>query len=340
MNWKKIEILNDSGEKVEAQAPIIISASRSTDIPAFYSDWFVERWKKGYVKWKNPFNQKLLYVSFDNTRLIVFWTKNPKPMIKHIDFLKSENVNFYFQFTLNDYVDELLEPNVPSVESRIETFLKLSEQVGKERVIWRFDPLILTDKIGIPELLSKIEKVGNQLYNYTNKLVFSYADIEVYRKVKTNLSKSNINYSEFCPTSMMKVAEGLQNLNKKWNLDIGTCAENIDLSQYGIKHNKCVDDDLMKNLFYNDKILMEFLGYEYKEADLFDGGNKLIPIKDRNLKDKGQRKACGCVYSKDIGQYNTCPHLCEYCYANANKKIVLSNYNSKNSNNQANETII
>ena len=339
MNWKKINIKTDDGISTEAQAPIIVSASRSTDIPAFYSDWFINRLKKGYLIWKNPFNQKPLYVAFNNTRLIVFWSKNPKPLIQHLSYLNDRNINYYFQFTLNDYVKELLEPNVPNVESRIETFVKLSEKIGKEKVIWRFDPLILTDKIGVSELLQKIDIIGNQLYQYTNKLVFSFADIGVYRKVKSNLNKGNIKYSEFDEYSMSQFAEGLTELNKKWNLEINTCAEKIDLDKYGINHNKCIDDDLMKHLFFNDKKLMEFLGYELKKADLFDTKEVLVPIKKRNLKDKGQRELCGCVYSKDIGEYNTCLHLCEYCYANTSKKIVLDNYNRIKANKQTSETI-
>ena len=102
-----------SGESVDAQVPIIISASRSTDIPAFYSDWFIQRIKEGYVKWKNPFNGVFLYVSFAKARLFVFWSKNPKPIIKHLDYLDERIKNYYFQFTLNDYDQEKLEPNVP-----------------------------------------------------------------------------------------------------------------------------------------------------------------------------------------------------------------------------------
>src|SRR5690606_21466127 len=125
MNWDKINITKQDGEAVEAQAPIIISASRSTDIPAFYSDWFIQRIKEGYVKWKNPFNGVPLYVSFNKARLIVFWSKNPKPMLKHLDYLDDRIKNYYFQYTLNDYDIEKLEPNVPNVQSRIETFIKL-----------------------------------------------------------------------------------------------------------------------------------------------------------------------------------------------------------------------
>lgn len=339
MNWKKLNIKTENGDNVEAQAPIIISASRSTDIPAFYSDWLIRRLKRGYLVWKNPFNQKPLYVTFDNTRLIVFWSKNPKPIIQHLDYINDKNLNYYFQFTLNDYVKENLEPSVPSVESRIETFIKLSEKIGKEKVIWRFDPLILTDKIGVNELLRKVEKIGNELSQYTEKLVFSFADIGVYKKVQSNLNRSNIKYSEFDNVSMNEFANGLTELNQKWQLETGTCAEKIDFAKYGIIHNKCIDDELMKRLFNDDIKLMEFLGYELKKADLFDTKEDLVPIKKRNLKDKGQREFCGCIFSKDIGEYNTCLHLCEYCYANTSKKVVLDNYNRIKDNRQTSETI-
>ena len=146
MNWDKITITKQDGEVVEAQAPVIISASRSTDIPAFYSEWFINRIKAGYVKWKNPFNGAFLYVTFAKTRLIVFWSKNPRPIIKHLDFFKERKLNFYFQYTLNDYDVEKLEPRVPNASARVNTFIELSEKIGKDKVIWRFDPLILTDK--------------------------------------------------------------------------------------------------------------------------------------------------------------------------------------------------
>ena len=180
MKWKKIKIKTEAGNEVEAQAPVIISASRSTDIPAFYSDWFIHRLKMGYLKWKNPFNGVPLYVTFQKARLIVFWSKNPKPMLKNLDWLDQNLPNYYFQYTLNDY-DKTLEEKVPPLNNRIETFIKLSERIGKQKVIWRFDPLILTDKIGVDDLLRKMENIGNQLKNHTNKLVFSYADIKIIR---------------------------------------------------------------------------------------------------------------------------------------------------------------
>jgi len=339
MNWNKVEITNEDGDKVLAQAPIIISASRSTDIPAFYSDWFFNRLKKGYLVWNNPFNGVPLYVTFKKTRLIVFWSKNPKPIIRHLDYLDDNGINYYFQFTLNDYDNEKLEEFVPKLDRRIETFIELSEKIGKEKVIWRFDPYILTNTMGVNELLKKTEKIGDLLKDYTNKLVFSFADIKIYKKVQKNLSRDSIPYVEFDEKSMNELAHGLQELNKKWGLEIATCAEKIDLKKYNILHNKCIDDELMKKLFYNDDALMNFLGYEYKKADLFDPTSKLVAVKIKNLKDKGQRIECGCIASKDIGQYNTCPHGCVYCYANTSKQIALDNY-LKYKNNPDKKTII
>lgn len=339
-SWDKIKIVTENKEGVEAQAPIIISASRATDIPAFYSDWFIHRLKSGYIKWINPFNGMPLYVSFNKARLFVFWSKNPKSLLKHIFHLNEQNYNYYFQYTLNDY-DKTIERNVPSLESRIETFIELSEKIGKEKVIWRFDPLILTNEIGIEELLRKLETIGNQLKEYTNKLVFSFADIKLYKKVQNNLRKATINYTEFNERTSYEIASGLQELNKTWKFkEIGTCAEQLDLKKFGIIHNKCIDDDLMIKLFSKDKILMDFLGYKpiSEKTSLF-AQEPLIEYKNNTLKDKGQREFCGCIMSKDIGQYNTCPHLCEYCYANTSKEIALQNYKSHKEN-PLSETII
>ena len=337
MNWEKIEIINQDGEKVDAQAPIIISASRSTDIPAFYADWFVERWKKGYIRWKNPFNGVPLYVSFNKARVVVFWTKNPKPMMKHLPFLKEHVKNFYFQYTLNDYDDERYEGNVPPVDNRIKTFIELSEQIGKKHIIWRFDPMILTDKIDVPTLLRRVKNIGDQLQNYTNKLVFSFADITIYNKVANNLKRENIAYQEFTEETMHQFAKGLQELNKTWKFEIGTCAEKIPLEQYGIVHNKCVDDYLMIELFSCDKPLMDFLGHKPTsiQTSMFpneQATTELKKDKKKKLNDKGQRELCGCIFSKDIGQYNTCPHECIYCYANTSKESARSNYKTHKAN--------
>ncbi len=345
--WQKIQITSENGETVDAQAPMIISASRSTDIPAFYADWFFYRLGKGYSAWTNPFNGAKSYVSYKNARFYVFWSKNPKPLLQHTDELK--RMNFYIQFTLNDYVSEGLEKGVPPLEDRIATFKQLVETFGKGRVIWRFDPLILTDKISVDDLLRKVENIGNQLYGYTEKLVFSFADIALYKKVKSNLEKNNVNYSEWTESQMVEFAQRLAELNKKWTYQLATCGEKIDISQYGINHNKCVDDDLMIRWAYRDKALMDFLKVEIRTKGLFDDvpPNAIVlnycqyAIKNKKEKhDNGQRDFCGCIVSKDIGEYNTCPHLCEYCYANTSKELARKNYEQAVENGLMAETIM
>ena len=297
--------------------PVIISVSRSTDIPAFYADWFLERLKAGYSVWVNPFNQERYRVSFADTRMIVFWSKNPAPMLERLDEVESLGFRqYYFQFTLNDYVAEGMEPNVPPVAERIDTFKRLADRIGKERVIWRFDPLMLTEKISIDALLECVGNIGQQLKGYTEKLVFSFIDIAAYRKVQKNLA--GLGVREFSPDDQIQFSQGLAELNQDLRLELATCGELADLSAYGVKHNKCVDDDLMVRLFHDDAKLMDFIGAEY---DMFNGWH----IK-KSKKDKGQRKACGCIVSKDIGMYNTCPHLCKYCYANFSDEMVLKNY--------------
>jgi len=329
MKWNKKIIINDNGEAVEAITPFIISASRSTDIPAFFSKWFFNRLKKGYVTWKNPFNQKEQYISFDETKVIVFWSKNPNPIINYLKELEKRNIKYYFQFTLNDYEKENLEPNVPKLESRIETFKKLSTLIGKEKVIWRFDPLILSNFITIDDLLYKIENIGNQIYKYTEKLVFSFADISVYKKVQNNLYKQDTSFREFTLDEIIEFATKLQKLNKKWNLTLATCTEKVELEKFNIIHNKCIDDELIYKIGKNDKKILNWLKVN-DNITLFD---EYLP--NVKLKDKGQRKECGCIVSKDIGMYNTCNHLCTYCYANHSVNLVKSNIKKHNSNNQS-----
>jgi len=323
MQWKKEKIILQDSSIVKAQSPIIISASRATDIPTFYPDWFINRWNAGYIKWTNPFNGVPLYVSFKNTRCVVFWTKNARPMFKYLDFLDENIPNYYFQFSLNDYDKEGYEGKVASVKSRIKTFKELSNRLGKKRVVWRYDPLILTKDIDVNELLRRVKNIGDELKDYTEKLVFSFVDISIYKKVQNNLNKEQVPYIEWTEELMDEFAQGIYEINKNWNLQLGTCSEKIDLEKYKIVHNKCIDDDLMIELFSHDKELMDFLGVEIKQADLFSDEEI---IKTRNLKDKGQREDCGCVMAKDIGAYNTCPHECNYCYANTSKEIAKNNY--------------
>ena len=334
----KTAIQIPSGELVSASTPVIISASRSTDIPAFYSDWFINRFREGYVVWKNPFNQQPMYISFKNTKVIVFWTKNPKPFIPFLHELDEKGIHYYFQFTLNDYVAEGFEPKVPSVEQRVETFLKLSEMIGKERVIWRFDPLVVTPQLSPRDLLIKVWNVGNKLKGLTDKLVFSYIDINGYRKVQNNLvketnqfSKETIEQSELTQQQMNEIADGLAKCRDRWakegwDVELATCGEQINLDDYGIKHNRCIDGELMKKLWPDDKELLYYLYYGEMPSPLFGLDFTQPALTPEKLKDKGQRKVCGCMISKDIGQYNTCLHQCVYCYANTSKELVQKNW--------------
>ena len=349
--WDKIKIQRENGETVDAQAPIIVSASRSTDIPAFYADWFFHRLKVGYSAWTNPFNGLKSYVTYQNTRFIVFWSKNPLPLLNHLDYLEERNIGCYIQYTMNDYEKEKLEQGVPALQQRIDTFKQLVDKLGKGRVVWRFDPLILTDDISIDTLLAKMELIGDQLKGYTEKLVFSYADILSYRKVKANLEKSHIPYHEWTEPQMLDFAKDLSALNKKWGYTLATCGEKVDLLQFGIEHNHCVDDALIIRLAYEDKVLMDFLKvkiFPIPVPNLF-GESELLPddaiILPNNTyathgdnRDKGQRLFCGCIVSKDIGEYNTCPHLCEYCYANTSRQSAINNW-KKHKANPLNETI-
>ena len=342
--WNKTQIRKDNGVMVEAQAPIIISASRSTDIPAFYADWFFHRLKVGYSAWTNPFNGVKSYVSYENCHFIVFWSKNPRPLLTHLDELRERNIECYIQYTLNDYKAEGLEKGVPPLKDRIDIFKRLVDELGVGRVIWRFDPLILTDQISLEDLLRKVESIGDQLQGYTEKLVFSFADIDLYKKVKANLKKSHVNYSEWTKPQMLEFASRLIDMNKKkgWNYSLATCGEATILD--GIKQNSCVDDNMMIRFAYRDKVLMDFLGVEIKTVENTLFGAEPIPqsviwlnetqyaIKKKDNKDKGQRQFCGCIVSKDIGKYNTCPHLCEYCYANTSKEKAVENYKKHNSN--------
>ncbi len=340
--WPEITVKRDNGDWVHAKAPIIISASRSTDIPAFYNEWFFNRLQKEYLKWTNPFNGKPQYVSFQNTRVIVFWSKNPLPVIPYLDILDKKGINYYFLFTLNNYEREDLEPNVPSLSERLNTFKELSRKIGKEKVIWRFDPLMLPPGMDVDQLMARIQYIGDNLHPYTEKLVISFVQINRYKKVRSKLlnesalfDKDNLLHSEFSHQQKIELAEKLQRLNKRWNLEITDCAGEVSLEPYGIRPNQCIDASLMKRVFSKDKVLMHFL----HTGELTKGNQEKLftkyPENPHFLKDKGQRSGCRCIYSKDIGMYNTCPHICLYCYANTSAQKVNHNHSRHDSSNES-----
>jgi hypothetical protein len=309
---------------VDAIAPLIVSASRSTDIPAFYGDWFMKRLMAGYVRWNSPFGGNPVYVSFAKTRVFAFWSKNPAPFLPHLDTLDRCGYRYYFLFTLNDYDTERLEPNVPPTDNRIDTFIRLSHRIGKGRVVWRFDPLVLSDGITVDDLLEKIRTIGDQIAPFTERLVFSFVDIEKYAKVRRNLQAGGYaGAREFTDEEVSEFCTGLTALNRQWGLNLSACAEHRDLSVCGIGKGQCISYDLLAKEFSDDEALMEFLS-PHGQQEIAGSGAATDP--SLRIRDPGQRNTCRCIVSKDIGQYSTCMHLCAYCYANASPASVRRNY--------------
>lgn len=315
--WPKTTIPTPEGERV-AVAPIIVSASRSTDIPAFHGDWLLRRLEAGYSVWTNPFSGTKQYVSFEKARAFVFWSKNPAPMLPKLEELDRYGFVYYFQFTLNDYEKENLEPFVPPLDERIETFRKLSQTLGKDRVLWRCDPILLTGTLSVDGVLNRIRGIGDKIAPFTEKLVFSYIDITAYSKVRRNLLRQSVPAREPSEEEMLELAAKLSEMTRSWNIRLATCAETIDFDRYGIDRHRCIDPELLLRIGKQDRELLSFLTM----------GRNLLPGLEPDwnlLKDPGQRKACGCVMSKDIGRYDTCPHGCAYCYANTSPEIVGKN---------------
>lgn len=275
---------------------MIISVSRRTDIPAFYSDWFFNRLKAGYVITINPYNQHIAHrVSLkpEDVTCFVFWTKNPTPFLKRLDELKG--YQYYFQFTLNAYGTDL-EPFVPNKNQLVQTFQILSNVIGKEKVIWRYDPILINDYYTKEYHYYWFDKLCAKLSPFTNKCIISF--IDVYKKIENNFKKYHIN--NLSEEEMIDIAKTFQDIAHKYNLILETCSENVNLYMYGINHGKCIDDQLIAKLINDPKLHIK--------------------------KDQYQRKECGCAVSVDIGTYNTCPHQCIYCYANYRPNVISKNY--------------
>jgi len=321
--WPKVRIKNDCGEIVDAIAPLIISASRSTDIPALYAEWFFKRLHKGYMRWVNPFNQRTQYVSFENVRLIVFWSKNPAPIIPFLDILYKKRINYLFQYTLNDYESEALEPNLPSLQARIKTFIELSQRSGIERLLWRFDPLILTDTISPETLVKRVETIGEQVAGHVSRLTISF--MTHYAKVMRNMAACGFLPRQFDSEAIAVVAAGLQNLSRRWGIPVFSCAEPQSLDAYGIKHGACIDPYYIADIFRDDPVLRGFCscGEEASQLDLLAQDPRDTAM--HPYRDPGQREHCRCIVSKDIGTYDTCTHFCAYCYANSSRNNVILN---------------
>lgn len=275
---------------------MIVSASRRTDIPAFYSEWFFNRLDAGYLYAVNPMNRKQvskIILSPETVDCFVFWTKNPRPMMEKLAVLDQKGFPYYFQYTLTPY-DQDIEPCFPDKNQLVKTFRELSGKIGQDKVIWRYDPILLSDQYTREYHYEWFEKLCHSLCDYTNLCVISFLDL--YDKTKRNTKELHL--QEISQKDMLAIGEVFAKIAAKYHLRLETCSEEIDLSQYGIEKGKCIDDRLISQII-----------------------GKPINVK----KDDTQREVCGCVKSVDIGQYNTCQHYCAYCYANYSYSKVKEN---------------
>ena len=279
---------------------MIISASRRTDIPAYYSEWLFNRLKEGYVLVRNPMNYHQvgkISLSPDVVDGIVFWTKNPSPMMARLSEL--EKYTYYFQFTLTSYGRDA-EPNLPSKNDvLIPCFQKLSKTIGRERVIWRYDPIFFNGHYTMEYHCKYFTLMAARLGDYTDTCTVSFLDL--YQKTERNVRPLNIQRDT---TEMqIEIMEKFAGIAAKYGFAINTCSEKIDLASLNISHSCCIDRARLERL-----------------------GNYELNVK----KDPTQRPECGCMASVDIGTYNTCKNGCLYCYANFSRETVEKNFGKHN----------
>jgi hypothetical protein len=279
---------------------MIISASRRTDIPTYYSEWFANRIREGYVLVRNPMNVHQISrvrLSRDVVDGIVFWTKNPIPMMRHLDDFS--DYTYYFQFSITSYGKDV-EPNIPDKQTVIiPAFKELSKVIGTDRIVWRYDPILINSKYTVDYHMRAFKSISGQLQGYTEKCTISFVDY--YRNTTRNMKALDL--TDMSDATMRELSSSLAEIAGHYGLRVDTCAEVIDLQQFGIEHARCIDNVLFERLL-NARLDVE--------------------------KDKNQRPQCGCVAGIDIGAYNTCGNGCRYCYANYNETSVHTNCEKHN----------
>jgi hypothetical protein len=284
---------------------MIISASRRTDIPAFYSKWFINRIRAGYCTVPNPFNlNQISKVSLnpEDVEIIIFWTRNPQPLIPYLKELDNLGYSYYFQYTILNY-PRIIDSKSPSIKAAIKTFCDLAEKVGNQRIIWRYDPIIFSELTDAQFHYDSYKHIAESIRGYTQRSVISIMD--KYNKNKKRMSQLAENGAALLPDNVEEQPwfDGLMNslvdIANRNGMEIVSCAEKLDLNAYGIRAGKCVDEDFIEQVF----------------------GKKVV-----NKKDPFQRKECGCVVSKDIGIYDTCLYGCQYCYATRSFELAYHRY--------------
>ena len=279
---------------------MIISASRRTDIPAFYSEWFYRRLEEGFVVTRNPFNSNQLTkvrLGPDVADAIVLWTKNAKPMLRRLDELDATGIPYYFQFTITPYGPDL-EPRLPASKAGlVETFKELADRLGPGRVIWRYDPILFSEKYSMGFHRCAFAKCADLLEGSASRVVISFLDMD-YNNTK---SIRSLGISDGTTGEKNELASYIADTARGCGMTVETCAEEIDLDVCGIRHGHCVDADLIEEI-----------------------AGKCLSSRGKG-KDKNQRLLCGCIGSTDIGAYNTCMHGCAYCYANYSQGSIEAN---------------
>lgn len=276
---------------------MILFASGRTDIPAFYSKWFINRVKAGFVDVRNPFNQNLVSrINFSDVDLIMFCSKNPLPMIDKLKMLK---VPVLFHVTITPYSKDV-EPNIPDKRLIIEGIKKLSLVLGIDNVVLRYDPIFLSDKYNVDYHIRAFDKLCKNLNGYVNKIIVSFMD--EYKNVRSN--KNILKYRTFTREDYKKIGEAFSKSAMDNGMSVQTCFEDNDLTEYGFVKGECLSHELAYIL----------TGKKFKSSNV------------------RKEKKCECVQMVDIGDYNSCMHMCKYCYANYDEKAVSSNFERHDDN--------
>lgn len=278
---------------------MIISVSRRTDIPAFYTPWFINRLRAGFCYVQNPMNRKQIRsitLTPEVVDFFVFWTRNGTPLLSYLQDLKP--YHFYFQWTLTAYGREV-EPNLPPLEKRIEQFQQLAETFGSHRVVWRYDPIFLSSTYTVKWHLEQIELISTALSGFTDTMVFSFYD----NYKKCDMVMQQLGYNRETAADIKELATGIYRRGQAAGMNVSTCAEAIDLSSSGIAHGACINAERIEQIT----------------------GRRCSAKRDKN-----QRAHCLCIESVDIGIYHSCPHLCRYCYANGSEKQVWQRFKKHN----------
>lgn len=288
---------------------MIISASRRTDIPAFYAEWLINRIRAGYCTVPNPFNRNQVgYVSLTpaEVEVIVFWTRNPRPLFPYLAELDQRGYRYYFQYTVMNN-PRPIDPKSPPLVASLKTFQELADRIGPERVIWRYDPIVFSNLTSVQFHRETYTEIAQALRGYTFRSVISLVDD--YRKAAKrirDLAQEGVEIVAYEGRPSPRFDQFMYDLVKTAHtneIEIVSCAEEINLQSYGMQPGRCVDDDYIEKVF----------------------GLAVQPKKDPT-----QRDACGCVISKDIGMYDSCLFGCQYCYATTSFERAKTHYQEHN----------